>query len=118
MKTGSHIEVDASATLRLLPDIGVVDLADPGVAERLAPTIDAQLEVFAATMREGLLAASVAIGLGVMGELIDAEVTDLARPQRPPRPRAAGIPSRHRGRPGHPGRAPDPGASTQGPHCR
>ena len=81
MKTGSHIEADASATLRLLPDIGVVDLGDPGVAERLAPTIDAQLEVFAATMREGLLAASVAIGLGVMGELIDAEVTDLAGPK-------------------------------------
>jgi hypothetical protein len=32
-------------------------------------------------MREGLLAASVAIGLGVMGELIDAEVTEQAGPK-------------------------------------
>ena len=81
MSTGSHIQPDTSATLRLLPGIGVVDLADPGLAERLAPTINTQLEVFTETMREGLLAASVAIGLGVMGELIDAEVTGLAGPK-------------------------------------
>src|SRR5215203_5065364 len=32
-------------------------------------------------MRQGLLAASVAIGLDVMGELIDAEVTEIAGPK-------------------------------------
>ena len=40
-----------------------------------------QLEVFATQMRQGLLAASVAIGLDVMGELVEAEVTDVAGPK-------------------------------------
>lgn len=40
-----------------------------------------QLEAFAAQMRQGLLAASVSIGLGVMGELMEAEVTELAGPK-------------------------------------
>jgi putative transposase len=37
--------------------------------------------VFAAQMRQGLLAASVAIGLDVMGELVEAEVTEVAGPR-------------------------------------
>ena len=40
-----------------------------------------QLELFASQMREGLLAASVTIGLEVMGELIDTEVTEIAGPK-------------------------------------
>jgi transposase-like protein len=69
------------SSLGSLPEIGLVDLADPGLAERLAGKVNDQLEVFASQMREGLLAASVAIGLDVMGELIDAEVTELAGPK-------------------------------------
>lgn len=37
--------------------------------------------LFATRMREGLLAASVAIGLEVMGELMEAEVTEIAGPK-------------------------------------
>jgi transposase-like protein len=59
----------------------LVDLAGPSLSERLAGKVSEQLEVFASRMREGLLAASVAIGLGVMGEFIDAEVTDVAGPK-------------------------------------
>jgi putative transposase len=49
--------------------------------ERLAGQVSEQLEAFAAQMREGLLAASVAIGLDVMSELIDAEVMTIAGPK-------------------------------------
>lgn len=58
MNTESHTEAGASATLRLLPGIGVVDLADPGLAERLAGTVDTQLEAFASRMREGFWPSS------------------------------------------------------------
>jgi putative transposase len=77
----SHTTSSPASTLRLLPDIGLVDLADPGLAERLAGKVSEQLEAFAAQMRHGLLAASVAIGLDVMGELVDAEVTAVAGPK-------------------------------------
>jgi putative transposase len=80
-KQASHTRAASSSTLRLLPEIGVVDVAGPSLAERLAGKVSEQLEAFAARMREGLLAASVAIGLEVMGELIDAEVTDKAGPK-------------------------------------
>ncbi len=66
------------SSLPLLPDVGLVDLADPALPERLAGEVSEQLEAFASKMPEGLLAASVAIGLDVMGELVDAEVTEVA----------------------------------------
>jgi putative transposase len=81
MKKASHTKSASSSALRLLPEIGLVDLADPSLPERLAGKVSDQLELFAAQMRQGLLAASVAIGLGVMGELVDAEVTDVAGPK-------------------------------------
>ena len=77
----SHTKSASATTLRLVPEIGLVDLADPGLGERLAGTVSEQLEVFAAQMRNGLLAASVAIGLDVMSELVEAEVTELAGPK-------------------------------------
>src|SRR6266540_5227438 len=77
-KEASHTKSASTTSLGLLPAIGLVDLADPSLSERLAGKVGDQLEAFAATMRGGLLAASVAIGLGVMGELVDAEVTDVA----------------------------------------
>jgi putative transposase len=52
-----------------------------GLAERLSGRLDGHLTRFAEHMREGLLAASVAVGLEVMAELMDAEVTDLAGPK-------------------------------------
>src|SRR5439155_24948753 len=51
------------------------------LAGRLAGRLDGHLARFAEHMREGLLAASVAVGLDVMAELMDAEVTDLAGPK-------------------------------------
>ena len=82
MKEASHTTLTRSAIgLRLLPELGLVDLADRGLPDRLAGKVSRQLELFASQMREGLLAASVAIGLDVMGELIEAEVTDVAGPK-------------------------------------
>jgi transposase-like protein len=70
--------------LTILPGVGLVDLdrLEKGqLVERLAGKVGDQLELFASRMREGLLAASVAIGLEVMGELMAAEVTELAGPK-------------------------------------
>lgn len=80
-KQASHTKTSSTSSLRLLPEIGLVDLADPSLSERLAGKVSEQLEAFAAQMRHGLLAASVAIGLDVMGELVDAEVSELAGPK-------------------------------------
>lgn len=77
-REASHTKTPLTGSVRLLPEFGLVDLADPGLAERLAGKVSVQLEAFAWQMRDGLLAASVAIGLGVMGELIEAEVTEVA----------------------------------------
>jgi len=77
----SHTETASTSGLRLLPEIGLVDLADPSLSERLAGKVTEQLEAFAAQMRQGLLAASVAIGLVVMGELVEAEVSEIAGPR-------------------------------------
>ena len=60
------------------------------MSERLAGRVDGHLATFAAHMREGLLAASTAVGLEVMAELMDAEVTATAGPKgKPDRDRAA-----------------------------
>jgi len=52
-----------------------------GLPEQLAGRVDGHLAAFAEHMREGLLAASTAVGLEVMAELMAAEVTDLAGPK-------------------------------------
>jgi putative transposase len=80
-KEASHTRTASKGSLRLVREIGLVDLADSSLPERLAGKVSEQLEAFAAQMREGLLAASVAIGLDVMGELVDAEVTEIAGPK-------------------------------------
>lgn len=75
---------DSKPGLTILPGVGLVDLDDPRLsqlAERLAGKVGDELLLFATRMREGLLAASVAIGLEVMGELMEAEVTDVAGPK-------------------------------------
>jgi putative transposase len=76
----SHTPVAADETadhdrLRL------VSTATLGLAERLAGRLDGHLARFVEHMREGLLAASTAVGLEVMAELMAAEVTDLAGPK-------------------------------------
>jgi hypothetical protein len=71
--------------LTILPGVGLVDLEDPSVAghlaERLAGKVGDQLALFAARMHEGLLAASVSIGLEVMGEFMETEVTEVVGPK-------------------------------------
>jgi hypothetical protein len=76
----SHPPVAAAQTadgdrLRLVPT------ATLGLAERLAGRLDGHLARFAEHLREGLLAASTAVGLEVMAELMQTEVTDLAGPK-------------------------------------
>ena len=56
----------------------VAPIEERSLVERLAGSVDEQLALFAERMREGLLAASVAIGLEVMSELVEAEVSELA----------------------------------------
>jgi putative transposase len=80
-KEASHTKSAPTSSLRLLPGMGLVDLADPSLSQRLAGKVSEHLEAFAAQMRDGLLAASVTIGLDVMAELQEAEVTDLAGPK-------------------------------------
>jgi putative transposase len=74
----SHTPVVADETAADRDRLRLVGTATLGLAERLAGRLDGHLARFAEHMREGLLAASVAVGLEVMGELLPAEVTDLA----------------------------------------
>ncbi len=53
----------------------------PTLPETLTERLDEQTAMFAVRMRDGLLAASVAIGLDVLDELLQAEVTSLAGPK-------------------------------------
>lgn len=80
-KEASHTKTASASNVRMMPEIGRVDAAESSLAERLAGKVSDQLGLFALQMREGLLAASVAIGLDVMGGLIDSEVSDLAGPK-------------------------------------
>ncbi len=75
MKQASHEKSVASSNAAALSESGRVD---PLLPARLAGKVSDQVEAFADQMREGLLAASVAIGLDVMAELMEAEVTEVA----------------------------------------
>ena len=79
----SHADMSDAGTsmLRLLPEFGLVDLADPMLGERLARTGARHLETFAAEIRRGLLAASVAIGLDVLSEMLAVDATAAAGPK-------------------------------------
>jgi len=87
--TGTAVEGREGGILQytIRPGIGGVDFSQrrlpEQLADRLADTVGAELMLFASRMREGLLAASVAIGLEVMGELMEAEVTEVAGPDSP-----------------------------------
>jgi len=56
----------------------LVTSAERGLSGLLAEAVDGHLATFAEHVREGLLAASTAVGLEVMAEMMEAEVTDLA----------------------------------------
>ena len=98
--------------LRLVP------AATLGLTERLAGRLDGHLALFTQHMREGLLAASVAVGLDVMAELMQAELTALAGPKGKHNP--ARTAKRHDGQDGTVtlgGRA-GPGPPSTGAHGR
>jgi hypothetical protein len=77
-------------------------LADPagalGLPEQLAGRVDGHLAAFVQHMTQGLLAASTAVGLEVMAELMDAEVAELAGPKGKHDPARTG--KRHGSQPG------------------
>jgi putative transposase len=58
-----------------------LDSGTDGLPEGLTARVDGHLARFAEHLREGLLAASVAVGLDVMDELMAAEVTAVAGPR-------------------------------------
>ena len=69
---------------RIVPGVGLVDrdVNDHAqLLERVTGKVGAELLAFAERMRQGLLAASVGIGLEVLGELMTAEVVELAGPR-------------------------------------
>lgn len=105
MKEASHTKSSTVRNLRVVPEVGLVEAGDRGLSGRLAGKVSEQLELFAARMREGLLAASVAIGLDVMGEFVEAEVHRQGRRQGQARQGPRRVSPRHRGRQGHPRRA-------------
>ena len=81
--TGSHthtsaVETERAAAAAASPLLEVVGSAtERALPEALAGRVHGHLERFAEHMREGLLAASTAIGLEVMDELMQAEVSAL-----------------------------------------
>ena len=78
---GSHTSTSARHTGGDNQRLQLVSTAEQGLPEQLAGAIDGHLAIFAAHVREGLLAASTAVGLEVMAEMMQAEVTDLAGPK-------------------------------------
>ena len=93
----SHTPVPADETTD--PDqLRLVGTATLGLAERLAGRLDGHLARFAEHLRQGLLAASTAVGLDVMAELMQAEVTALAGPKGKHNP--ARVAKRHGGQDG------------------
>ena len=82
--TGKHTSNEArERRLRSVPP-----LPDPAVADEpvglpvpLAEKVDGYVVRFASQLRQGVMAASVAIGLEVLDELMAAEVDELAGPK-------------------------------------
>jgi putative transposase len=81
-----------SSPLRLVP------AATIGLPQWLAGRADQHLAAFAAHMTQGLLACSTALGLEVMSELMQVEVTELAGPKGKHDP--ARVAMRHGSQPG------------------
>lgn len=79
---GSHTSTSEHHTLVDSSSLTLVSTVDRGLlSERLAGRVDGHLAAFAEHMREGLLAASTAVGLEVMAELMELEVTELVGPK-------------------------------------
>ncbi|MGI8793620.1 MAG: IS256 family transposase [Acidimicrobiales bacterium] len=77
-KSHTKMPSERAADLRLVPGLGLVDLAGSGLPDALTGRVSDELELFTARMHEGLLAAAVAVGLEVFDQLLDANVTAVA----------------------------------------
>jgi putative transposase len=77
----SHTHVSADDTAGDPSPLRLVSASTAGLPEWLAGRVDEHLAVFAAHMTQGLLAASTAVGLEVMSELMDVEVVELVGPK-------------------------------------
>jgi hypothetical protein len=77
----SHTAVSAAEATADPGPPRLVSASAAGLPEWLAGRVDEHLAVFAAHLTQGLLAASTAVGLEVMAELMDAEVVELAGPK-------------------------------------
>lgn len=77
-KSHTNKPSERAADVRLVPGLGLVDLAGSGLPDALAGRVSDELELFAARMHEGLLAAAVAVGLEVFDQLLEANVTAVA----------------------------------------
>jgi putative transposase len=74
----SHTAASADETAADSSPLRLVPAATMGLPQWLAGRADQHLAAFAAHMTQGLLACSTALGLEVMGELMDVEVVELA----------------------------------------
>lgn len=77
----SHNQPAGGAVSPPSPPLTVVSSAAVGLPEQLSGRVDRHLERFLEQMREGLVAASTAVGLEVMAELMETEVTEIAGPR-------------------------------------
>jgi putative transposase len=77
----SHTAASTDETAADPSSLRLVSASAAGLPQWLAGRVDEHLAVFAAHMTQGLLAASTAVGLEVMGELMDVEVVELAGPK-------------------------------------
>ncbi len=77
----SHTPVSAGERAAEASPLRLAGAQALGLPERLAGRLDEHLAAFVAHMRQGLLAASTAVGLEVMDELMAVEVTELAGPK-------------------------------------
>jgi len=79
--SGSHTSTSARHNDGDDRRLQLVSAADRGLPAGLAGAIDGHLATFAEHVKEGLLAASTAVGLEVMAEMMEAEVTEIAGPK-------------------------------------
>jgi putative transposase len=77
----SHTAGSIDETAAGSSPLRLVGASTAGLPQWLAGRVDEHLAVFAAHMTQGLLAASTAVGLEVMAELMDVEVVELAGPK-------------------------------------
>ena len=77
----SHTHVSADDTAGDPGPLRLVGASTAGLPQWLAGRVVEHLATFAAHMTQGLLAASTAVGLEVMGELMQVEVVELVGPK-------------------------------------